>query len=91
MSQLSRPGGWRPSAFASMNAETTTPLAQYVNELQKLSSLPTELALQRAAPLVVHLVNDPSFLEAEILPILEKTSGAKEDWYVAQSYEGENR
>jgi predicted metal-dependent enzyme (double-stranded beta helix superfamily) len=68
----------------------TTPLALYIDELQKLSSLPTELALQRAAPLLVHLVKDPAFLEAEILPLLKRTSGT-EDWYVAHSYEGKNR
>jgi predicted metal-dependent enzyme (double-stranded beta helix superfamily) len=71
-----------------MNADTTTSLALDTNELQKLSELPTELALQRAVPLLVHLVKDPTFLEAEILPLLEEATGTAEDWYVAHSYEG---
>src|SRR5215210_5221457 len=65
----------------------TTLLAPETNELQKLSELPTELALQQAAPFLAHLVKDPAFLEVEILPLLEEARG-REDWYVAHSYEG---
>src|SRR5215218_10456213 len=69
-----------------MNADTTASLALDTNELQKLSELPTELALQQAAPFLAHLVKDPAFLEAEILPLLEEARGTEEDWYVAHSY-----
>ena len=51
-----------------MSADTTTSLALDTNELQMLSELPTELALQDAVPFLAHLVKDPTFLEAEILP-----------------------
>src|SRR5918997_4153087 len=71
-----------------MNADTTTSLAPDTNELQKLSELPTELALQQAAPFLAHLVKDPTFLEAEILPLLEVARGTEENWYVAHSYRG---
>jgi predicted metal-dependent enzyme (double-stranded beta helix superfamily) len=66
-------------------------LALDTNELQKLSELPMELALQQAAPFLTYLVNHPTFLEAEILPLLEEARGRKEgDWYVAHSYEGKD-
>jgi predicted metal-dependent enzyme (double-stranded beta helix superfamily) len=73
-----------------MNADATTSLALDTNELQKLSELPTELALRQAAPFLAHLVKDPDFLEAEILPLLEEARGTEEDWYVARSYEGKD-
>src|SRR5215218_9804979 len=73
-----------------MNAGTTASLALDTNELQKLSELPTELALQQAAPFLAHLVKDPTFLEAEILPLLQKARGTEENWYVAHSYEGKD-
>ena len=50
-----------------------------MSELENLSELPTELALQQAAPFLAHLVKDPTFLEAEILPLLEVASGTEED------------
>jgi predicted metal-dependent enzyme (double-stranded beta helix superfamily) len=65
----------------------TTSFALDMSELEKLSELPTDLALQQAAPFLAHLVKDPTFLEAEILPVLEVASGTEEDWYVAHSYE----
>ena len=68
----------------------TTLLAPETNELQKLSELPTELALQQAAPFLAHLVKDPTFLEAEILPLLQEARAREEDWYVAHSYEGKD-
>ena len=71
-----------------MSAHTTTSLALDTNELQMLSELPTELALQDAAPFLAHLVKDPTFLEAEILPLLDERRGTEEAWYVAHSYEG---
>jgi predicted metal-dependent enzyme (double-stranded beta helix superfamily) len=66
----------------------TTSLALDMSELEKLSELPTELALQQAAPFLAHLVKDPTFLEAEILPLLQEARGTEEDWYVAHSYRG---
>lgn len=68
----------------------TTSLALDTNELQKLSELPTELALQQAASFLAHLVKDPTFFEAELLPLLEEARRREEGWYVAHSYEGKD-
>ena len=73
-----------------MSAHTTTSLALDTNELQMLSELPTELALQDAAPFLAHLVKDSTFLVAEIRPLLEEARGTGGDWYVAKRYEGED-
>ncbi len=73
-----------------MNAHTATSVALDTNELQKLSGLPTDLALQQAVPFLAHLVKDPIFLEAEIIPLLEEPRGTEKDWYVARSYESRN-
>jgi predicted metal-dependent enzyme (double-stranded beta helix superfamily) len=73
-----------------MNADTTTSLALDTNELQRLSELPTDLARRQAVPFLAHLVKDPAFLEAEILPLLGESRGTAEDWYVAHRYEGED-
>jgi predicted metal-dependent enzyme (double-stranded beta helix superfamily) len=73
-----------------MNPGTMTLLAVDTNDLQRLSELPTELALRQAAPFLAHLVKDPAFLEAEICPLLEVASSTKGDWYVAKRYEGED-
>jgi predicted metal-dependent enzyme (double-stranded beta helix superfamily) len=60
------------------------------NQLQRLSELPTEPALEQAAPFLVHLVKDPGFFQGEIRPLLEEARDAVGDWYVAHSYEGED-
>src|SRR3712207_5193793 len=73
-----------------MNTDTTTSLALDTIELQKLSELPMKLALRQAAPFLVHVVEDPAFREANILPLLEQASGTEETWYVAHSYEGKD-
>jgi predicted metal-dependent enzyme (double-stranded beta helix superfamily) len=73
-----------------MNTDTTTSLALDTSELQKLSELPTKLALRQAAPFLVHVVEDPAFREANILPLLEQASCTEETWYVAHSCEGED-
>ncbi len=73
-----------------MNAGTMTLQAADTDDLQKLSELPTELALQEASPFLAHLVEDPTFREAEIHPLLEEARGAVGDWYVAHRYEGED-
>ncbi len=68
----------------------TTSFALDMSEIENLSELPTDLALQQAAPFLAHLVKDPTFLEAEILPLLKEARGTEEDWYVAHSYEGKD-
>lgn len=73
-----------------MNSGTMTLQAVNKDDLQKLSELPMRLALQEAAPFLAHLVEDPSFLEAEIHPLLEEARGTGGDWYVDHSYEGED-
>ena len=73
-----------------MNAVTKTSVVLDTNELQKLSELPTELALQQAALFLAHLVKDPTFLDTEILPLLDEARNTGEDWYVAHSYEGKD-
>src|SRR5215204_4229507 len=67
-----------------------TLLAVDTNDLQMLSELPTELALQQASPFLAHLVKDPTFLQAEIRPLLEEARTTEGDWYVAKRYEGED-
>jgi hypothetical protein len=64
-----------------------TLLTLHTNELRKLSELPTELALQRAAAFLAGLVKDPDFVGSQILPLLEGARGS-EDWYVARRYDG---
>jgi predicted metal-dependent enzyme (double-stranded beta helix superfamily) len=73
-----------------MNSGMMTLQAVDKDDLQELSELPTELALQEAAPFLAHLVEDPSFLDAEIHTLLEEASGTGGDWYVAHIYEGED-
>jgi predicted metal-dependent enzyme (double-stranded beta helix superfamily) len=63
----------------------------FMDYLQTLSRLPTELALQRAAPYLAHLVEDFAFFEAEIGPLLDGTADTGADWYVANRYEGGDR
>ena len=74
-----------------MNSGMMTLQAVDKDDLQKLSELPTELALQEAAPFLAHLVEDPSFLDAEIHTLLEEARGTGGDWYVAHSYEGKDQ
>ena len=73
-----------------MNAGTMPVLAVDTNYLRRLSELPTELALQQASPFLAHLVKDPTFLQAEIRPLLEEARTTEGDWYVAKRYEGED-
>jgi predicted metal-dependent enzyme (double-stranded beta helix superfamily) len=68
---------------------TTTLPALDTTKLEKLSNLPTELALQKAAPFLAHLVRDPAFLNTHILPLLKEARGA-EDWYVADRCNGQD-
>ena len=61
---------------------------RFMNDLQNLSRLPTEPALRRAAVYLDRLVEDPTFVEVEISPLLEKTGGTRAEWHVASKYEG---
>jgi Cysteine dioxygenase type I len=61
-----------------------------MNDLQKLSGLPMETALRRAALYLVRLVEDPEFIEVDVRPLLEGTAGTRADWYVASKYEGDD-
>lgn len=67
----------------------TNTLAQHTEELSRISQLPTESALPRAARFLADLVAEPNFLTSKVLPLLEEARDA-EDWYVARRYEGEN-
>ena len=68
---------------------TTTLPAPDTNKLEKFSNLPTELALQRAASFLAHLVRDPTFLDAYVLPLLQEARGVQ-DWYVADRCDGQD-
>jgi Cysteine dioxygenase type I len=75
-----------------MNSGTMTSLALDTNNLQKLCELPTELALRQASAFLGHLVKDPTFVEAEIRPLLEGAggTGGGGGWYMAKRYEGQD-
>ncbi len=49
---------------------TTILPAPDTSELEKLSALTPELALREAASIVISLVRDPSFLDAQVLSLL---------------------
>jgi predicted metal-dependent enzyme (double-stranded beta helix superfamily) len=69
---------------------TTTALpAPDMSKLEKLSTLPTELALQDAASFLARLVRDPAFLDAHVLPLLKEARRA-EDWHVAHRYDAQD-
>jgi len=68
----------------------TTALALDTNQLQRLSGLPTELALQQAASFLAHLLKDPDFVQSRILPFLEEARYREEDWYVAHRHDAED-
>jgi predicted metal-dependent enzyme (double-stranded beta helix superfamily) len=71
-----------------MSASTLTSSVD-TNQLQRLSELPTEPALEQAAPFLVQLVEDSGFFEGRIRPLLEEARDAAGDWYVAHSFGGE--
>jgi len=73
-----------------MNAATMTFSVEDTEYLKSISELPTELALQQAAPFLVRLVKDPAFFEGEIRPLLKDARGAVSEWYVAHSYGGKD-
>src|SRR5215204_2577962 len=67
----------------------TTLLTPDTIQLQKISELPTELALRQAATFLSQLVKDSDFLESLILPLLEEARG-RGDWYVAYRHDSED-
>jgi predicted metal-dependent enzyme (double-stranded beta helix superfamily) len=67
----------------------TTTLALDANELQKISELPTELALRRAAAFLAHLVKDPNFVGSQVLPLIEEARDG-EDWRVGRRHDAED-
>jgi len=70
--------------------EKMTTLAPDAVELQSLSAQPTQRALPRAAAFLVDLVQDRSFVESQVLPVLEEAQGA-ERWYVARRWDAPDR
>jgi predicted metal-dependent enzyme (double-stranded beta helix superfamily) len=60
-----------------------------MSELEKLSDLPPELALQKAAPFLADLVRDPAFLDAYVLTLLQEARRT-EDWYVGHRCDGQD-
>ena len=63
-----------------------TKFAPDQNELHRISQLPTESALRRAAALLGDLVKDPAFLDSLVFPLIGESEG-ETDWYVARRYE----
>ena len=59
------------------------------SQLEALAALPLELALREAVPLLLRLADNPAFLNAHVLPLLQKERALR-DWYVAHSYEGKD-
>jgi len=53
---------------------------------RKISELPTESALRRAAAFLTGLVADPAFLDSQVLPMIEEARD-REDWYVARRHD----
>jgi predicted metal-dependent enzyme (double-stranded beta helix superfamily) len=62
-----------------------------VDDLQNLARIPAEHAVRRAALHVARLVEDPAFLELEVLPLLEEKRDRQADWYVASKHEDGDR
>jgi hypothetical protein len=100
MTLLARLRKWRrrviDMAEASLSTYGPLPVSpqgrpHYLNDLQDISELPTELAVRRAAVYLARLVEDPTFFEVEIRPLLEGTEGRGTDWYGAGKHEGNDR
>jgi predicted metal-dependent enzyme (double-stranded beta helix superfamily) len=67
----------------------TTPAPDAI-EMQNLCALPTATALPRAAAVLADLVQDRSFLESHVLPLLESARSAQR-WYVARRWDAPDR
>jgi predicted metal-dependent enzyme (double-stranded beta helix superfamily) len=88
---LPRSGSWQRRAGCEQGLMSSATMALPVvdtNQLQRLSELPTGPALMRAAPFLVHLVENPTFIVDEILPHLDEARNATGDWYMARSCGG---
>jgi predicted metal-dependent enzyme (double-stranded beta helix superfamily) len=70
--------------------ETTAALAPEAVELQDITTLPTPQALPLAATFLADLVQDRSFLDSHVLPVLEEARDA-ERWYVARRWDAQDR
>ena len=64
----------------------TTTLSPNANGLRALCVLPTVRALPRAAAYLADLVQNRSFLNGHVLPVLEEARGV-ERWYVARRWD----
>lgn len=67
----------------------TTTFLPNASELRRISELPTESALPRAATFLADLVKDEAFLDSLVLPLVAEAEG-ENDWYVARRYEPED-
>ena len=54
------------------------------SQLEALAALPLEFALREAVTYLVRLADNPAFLNAHVLPLLQEARTFK-DWYVAYS------
>ncbi len=59
------------------------------SQLEALAALPLELALREAVPYLVRLSDNPAFLNAHVLRLLQEAREVK-DWYVAYSCNGQD-
>jgi predicted metal-dependent enzyme (double-stranded beta helix superfamily) len=57
------------------------------SQLEALAALPLELALREAVPLLLRLADNPAFLNAHVLSLLQKEREVR-DWYVAHICNG---
>src|SRR5215208_189865 len=57
------------------------------SQLEALAALPLEFALPEAVPLLLRLAGNPAFLNAHVLPLLQKEREVR-DWHVAHSCNG---
>jgi predicted metal-dependent enzyme (double-stranded beta helix superfamily) len=80
-----RPRAWRKASGRGETRKAALP-APRARELREICDLPTEAALRRAVPFLEDLVEDPAFLEAEIIPLFDEARRA-ENWYVARRFE----
>jgi hypothetical protein len=69
-------------------ATISLPSAQE-SQLEALAALPLELALREAVPSLISLADNPAFLNAHVLPLLQEAREVK-DWYVAYSCNGQD-
>jgi predicted metal-dependent enzyme (double-stranded beta helix superfamily) len=67
----------------------TTSLTPDTIQLRKISELPTELALPKAATFLSYLMKDTDFVDSLILPLLEEAR-SRVDWYVAHRHDAED-